>query len=83
MCFSAYAQYAPRPVKANGDSAPSASVATALSSDPNIFGLLAPDTQQAHDHHHEPATGGTSGSTVQSVIVTLPDGRRLLITPLD
>ena len=83
MCFSAYAQYAPRPVKANGDATPPASIATALAADPNIFGMLAPAAQHAA-HHHEPVPAHPSApATVESVIVSLPDGRRLLITPLD
>ncbi len=86
MCFSAYAQYAQRPVKVNGDATPPVSVASALATDPNIFGMLAPDAQDAA-HHHEPASAHPSApagpATVESVIVSLPDGRRLLITPLD
>ena len=86
MCFSAYAQYAQRPVKANGDATPPTSIATAIAADPNIFGMLAPAAQHAA-HHHEPAPAHPSApagpATVESVIVSLPDGRRLLITPLD
>ena len=82
MCFSQYTQYVPRPVTTNGAAHPSASITTALAADPNIFGMLAADAEEAA-HCHEPTSAATGGSTVESVIVSLPDGRRLLITPLD
>ena len=78
MCFSAYAQYAPRPVKANDSASPSPVVASALAHDPNIYGQLA---EVAPLHQHEQAAAGSP--IVESVVVTMPDGRRLLITPLD
>lgn len=82
MCFSPYSQYVPRPVKANGAGGPSPSIATALASDPNIFGMLVSDAHQT-SHSHVQDSERTGNSTVESVVVTLPDGRRLLITPLD
>ena len=82
MCFSEYAQYVQRPVRANGADGPSASIATALATDQNIFGMLAAHPAQA-SHRHPPTPDGAASSSVESVIVSLPDGRRLLITPLD
>ena len=84
MCFSAYAQYAPRPVKANDSPSPSPLVASALAHDPNIFGQLA-EVAPLHQHDHAPDEAApTAGSPIiESVVVTMPDGRRLLITPLD
>ena len=84
MCFSAYAQYAPRPVKANDSPSPRPAVASALAHDPNIFGQLA-EVAPLHRHDHAPDEAApTAGSPIiESVVVTMPDGRRLLITPLD
>lgn len=76
-------QYAQRPVKVNGDGTAPASIATALAADPNIYGMLAPGTH-GEPHQHEPAAAPAAGSgRIESLIVSMPDGRRLLITPLD
>ena len=81
MCFSAYAQYAPRPVKPSGDDVRAAPTPDVLA-DPNIFGPLpvppAPEDAPARDR---PPAG--SLATIESVVVTMPDGRRFLMTPLD
>jgi hypothetical protein len=87
MCFSAHAQYAPRPVHANGAAEPSPTVTTALAQDPNIYGLLAEASAASHTSRKreraEPPIAPRSPTTIESVVVVLPDGRRLLITPLD
>jgi hypothetical protein len=99
MCFSAIASYAPRPVQAdNGTTDFDDSVWRQKIDDPNLFRPQVDEVGQGdHQHHHDngsstktavdsavqAAVAAAGVTTIQSTIITLPDGRRMMLTPLD
>ena len=92
MCFSAIAAYAPRPVQdSNGSPVPVQDTPwNDRIEDPNLY-----RPQNGHEHAAATSTAdpavvaaanvamGAGVDTIESTIVTMPDGRRLMITPLD
>jgi hypothetical protein len=94
MCFSAIAAYAPRPVQDTNGNAPFDDTAWKQKiDDPNLYRPQVTEPPQAHHHETnrpsateaavQAAVASAGVTTVESTIITMPDGRRMMITPLD